>query len=154
MKPACTLFLTLLALIFGASAQAAEPAAVSLPPAAALPGQLAGHTLSAVAFIPPRPGTPWRGQLTRLMLQAYLGADGRAVVRVWDPARGAYTPPAERRWSLTGSTLCLEVPAPGNGPMCANVHVWGPRIAGVGTKPSYAMIDGDLKPGNVILGRR
>jgi hypothetical protein len=34
------------------------------------------------------------------------------------------------------------------------VHVWGPRIAGVGVQPSYAMLDGDLKPGNVIGGRR
>ena len=46
-----------------------------------------------------------------------------------------------------------EVPAPGNGPMCADVHVWGPRIAGVAAQP-YAMIEGDLKPGNVIGGRR
>jgi hypothetical protein len=37
--------------------------------------------------------------------------------------------------------------------MCADVHVWGPRIAGVGAQP-YAMLDGDLKPGNVIGGRR
>jgi hypothetical protein len=36
--------------------------------------------------------------------------------------------------------------------MCAVVHVWGPRIAGIGTQP-YAMLDGDLQPGNVVGGR-
>ena len=120
----------------------------------ALGPRLAGHTMSVVAFVPRRPGAPGGGQLSRLIVQAYLGPDGRSLVRVWDPSRNAYTAPAERPWTLTGGTLCLDVPAPGNGPMCADVHVWGPRIAGVGVKPSYAMLDGDLKPGNVIGGRR
>jgi hypothetical protein len=120
----------------------------------ALGPRLAGHTISVVAFVPRRPGAPGGGQLSRLIVQAYLGPDGRSLVRVWDASRNAYTAPAARPWTLTGSTLCLDVPAPGNGPMCADVHVWGPRIAGVGVQPSYAMLDGDLKPGNVIGGRR
>jgi hypothetical protein len=57
-----------------------------------------------------RRGMPGGGELARIMLQAYLGADGRALVRAWDPSRDAYTAPAERRWSLSGSTFCLDVP--------------------------------------------
>jgi hypothetical protein len=172
MKRACGFLGAILPFLFGSSVHAAEPAAAHGAPAPAvahgaaaphgardplvgpaLGPRLAGHTLSVVAFVPRRPGTPGGGQLSRLMVQAYLGPDGRSLVRVWDPSRNAYTAPVDRPWTLTGSTLCLEVPAPGNGPMCADVHVWGPRIAGVGTQP-YAMLDGDLKPGNVIGGRR
>ena len=152
MKRACTLFLALLPFACIGVTKAAEPVAALAPPPN-LMARLVGNTLSVVAFIPHRPGAPGGGELTRLMLQAYFQPDGRALVRVWDPWHDAYTVPAERKWSLTGTTLCLDVPPPGNGPMCADVHVWGPRIAGVGTKP-YAMLDGDLKPGNVIMGRR
>jgi hypothetical protein len=153
MRRACTLFLLLLPLAWVGPVTAAEPVAALAPPPNLL-SRLIGNTLSVVAFIPRRPGGPGGGELTRLMLQAYFQPGGRALVRVWDPWHDAYTVPAERNWSLTGSTLCLDVPPPGNGPMCADVHVWGPRIAGVGVKPSYAMVDGDLKPGNVIGGRR
>ena len=153
MKRACGLFFALLPLAFGNLAQAAEPVSAPVPPAPNLAARLAGNTMSVVAFIPRRPGAPGGGELSRLLVQAYFGSDGRALVRVWDPWHDAYTVPAERKWTLSGATLCLDVPAPGNGPMCADVHVWGPRIAGVGTQP-YAMIDGDLKPGNVIGGRR
>jgi hypothetical protein len=130
-----------LALVVG-HATAAEPPAVSA-------GQLAGSTLSAIAFVPRTAGMPGGGELARIMLQAYLAPDGRAVVRVWDTGRAAYTAPAERRWSLSGSTFCLDVPLAGPRPICADIHIWGPRIAGVGAKP-YAMLDGDLQPGNVL----
>ena len=153
MKRTCGLFLALLPLTFGTPTKAAEPVSVPGPPAPNLAARLAGNTMSVVAFVPRRPGAPGGGELTRLLVQAYFASDGRALVRVWDPWHNAYTVPADRKWSLNGTKLCLEVPAPGNGPMCADVHVWGPRIAGVGTNP-YAMIDGDLKPGNVIGGRR
>ena len=54
-------------------------------------------------------------------------------------------------WSLSGSTFCLELPMGGTQPVCADIHIWGPRIAGVGAKP-YAMLDGDLQPGNALSG--
>ena len=158
MTRASVLCFALLTLAVGTQVHAAEPAAAHAapPPAAAGPplaARLAGNTLNVVAFIPRQPGAPGGGELTRLIVQAYLRPDGRALMRVWDPWHNRYTAPAERPWSLTGSTLCLDVPAPGNGPMCADVHMWGPRIAGVGAKP-YAMLDGDIKPGNVIGGLR
>src|SRR4051812_7625340 len=166
MKRAFGFLFAVLPFVSGSSAQAAEPAAPHAAPAAvvhAAPGplagptlaaRLAGHTMSVVAFVPRRPGAPGGGQLTRLLVQAYFSPGGRALVRVWDPGGNVYTVPGERPWTLTGSTLCLDVPAPGNGLMCADMHVWGARIAGVGVQPSYAMLDGDLKPGNVIGGRR
>jgi hypothetical protein len=128
-------------------ASAAEP-----PPVSA--SQLIGNTLSAVAFVPrpasmPGANGPNGGELARIMLQAYLGAGGRALVRAWDPSRDTYTVPAERRWSLAGSTFCVDVPLAGPQPICADIHIWGPRIAGVGVKP-YAMLDGDLQPGNAL----
>ena len=126
------------------SLRAAEP-----PPPN--PGLIAGHTLNAVAFVPQN--TPGRGELARIMLQAYLRPDGRALVRFWDTARNRYSPAAERGWSLSGKTLCLELPSgAAAASVCAEVHVWGPRIAGLGTQP-YAMLDGDLQPGNAIGGR-
>jgi hypothetical protein len=151
MKRAGTAFVALW--FTGAAASwGAEP-----PPVSA--SQLAGNTLSAVAFVTrpagqsgangPGANGPNGGELERIMLQAYLGADGRALVRAWDPSRDAYTVPAERRWSLTGATFCVEVPLSGPQPICADIHIWGPRIAGVGAKP-YAMLDGDLQPGNII----
>jgi hypothetical protein len=120
------------------SAGAMEPRAVS-------PGQLGGHTLSAVVFVPRPPGQGG-GTLQRLVLQAYLAADGSAVVRQWLGARNRYSTPAPTRWSLADNTLCVDLPT---GPLCARVHLWGPRIAGIGIRP-YVMLDGDLQPGNAI----
>jgi hypothetical protein len=117
------------------------------------PLTLAGNTLSAVTWVPRSSATFGGGALSRFMLQAYLRHDGSALIRVWDPARNAYIPPVERNWTLSGSSLCLDLPAPGPGRVCAEVHTWGPRISGVGTAP-YAMLDGDLKPGNTLFGTR
>lgn len=114
---------------------------------------LAGNTLSAVTWVPRSAATPGGGALSRLMLQVYLRQDGSALIRVWDPARNAYTKPAERYWTLSGSRLCLDLPLPAPGGICADVHRWGPRIAGFGTAP-YVMLDGDLKPGNALIGAR
>ena len=114
---------------------------------------LAGKTLSAVTWVPRPAAASGGGGLSRFMLQAYLRQDGSALIRVWDPARGAYTRPAERNWTLSGSRLCLDLPDPGPGRICAEVHSWGPRITGIGTAP-YVMLDGDLKPGNAVLGTR
>jgi hypothetical protein len=114
---------------------------------------LAGNTLSAVTWVPRSATTSGGGALSRFMLQAYLRQDGSALIRIWDPARNAYTRPVERNWTLSGRRLCLDLPAPGPGRVCAEVHSWGPRIAGVGTAP-YAMLDGDLKPGNTLFGTR
>ena len=144
MKQVVTTFVAVAALLAGTRISAGES------PPVPLAGRLAGSTLSAVAYVPWRPGLPGGGELARLMLQAYLRPDGGAVVRVWDPNRDAYTPPAERRWSLSGDKLCIDLQT---GPLCAAVHVWGPRIAGLGTRP-YAMLDGDLQPGNAISGSR
>jgi hypothetical protein len=132
------------------STRAAEPPGVTA-------NQLVGNTLSVVAFVPRPPNMPGAngptgGELLRVMVQAYLGPGGRALVRAWDASRGAYTVPTERHWSLTGSTFCVDVPLVGTEPICADIHIWGPRIAGVGAKP-YAMLDGDLQPGNTIGGR-
>ena len=114
---------------------------------------LAGKTLSAVTWVP-RPGSAsGGGALTRFMLQAYLRQDGSALIRIWDPARNEYTRPVERNWTLSGKRLCLDLPNPGPGRICAEVHSWGPRIAGTGTAP-YVMLDGDLKPGNALFGAR
>jgi hypothetical protein len=150
MRRAGTAFVALW-FIGAAAARGAEPPPVS-------PSQLVGNTLSAVAFVPRPVGMPGAngpngGELERIMLQAYLGANGQALVRAWDPSRDAYTAPAERRWSLNGATFCVDVPLAGPQPICADIHIWGPRIAGVGAKP-YAMLDGDLQPGNIIGGGR
>jgi hypothetical protein len=110
--------------------------------------QLAGKTLSAVAYtrVPPGPG----GRLQRQMLQAYLAPDGSSLVRQWVGARNSYSAPARTRWWLAEDMLCIGLP---QGPLCAKVHIWGPRIAGIGTLP-YAMLDGDLQPGNAISRSR
>jgi len=109
---------------------------------------LAGQTLSAVAYLS-RPAEHGGGSLTRLMFQAYLRPDGTALVRVWDVAADAYTRPAESHWNLTAPQLCLAVPPAVSQTLCLDVHVWGPRIAGSSITP-YAMLDGDLKQGNLI----
>ena len=146
MKRAGKVLVTLWFTIAAGGALAADQPGVTA-------SQLAGNTLSAVAFVPRGPGMAGGGELARIMLQAYLGVDGRALVRAWDPTRDAYPPPAERRWSLSGSTFCVDVPLAGPQPICADIHIWGPRIAGVGVKP-YAMLDGDLQPGNALGAAR
>lgn len=120
--------------------------------APASPGLLAGRSLSAVIYVRRPSSEPGPSELARFMFQAYLRAGGGALVRVWDTARDAYTRPSERRWSATGSRFCLGLPAPAPPRICADLHLWGPRIAGLGTEP-YVMLDGDLKPGNVIAVR-
>jgi hypothetical protein len=117
------------------------------------PMMLAGNTLSAVAWVPRPAGASGGGALSRFMLQAYLRLDGSALIRIWDAAHNVYTLPAERSWSLSRNRLCLSLPAPGPDRICAEVHSWGPRIAGVGTSP-YVMLNGDLKRGNTLLGMR
>ncbi|HYM73999.1 MAG TPA: hypothetical protein VET89_13530 [Stellaceae bacterium] len=146
MKRVSSVVLALSFIAAGGPAGAAGPPAVQ-------PSQLIGNTLSAVAYVPHAPGLPGGGELSRIMLQAYLRADGRALVRAWDPARDAYTPPAERRWSLAGSKFCIDLPFKSAAPICADIHIWGPRIAGVGVMP-YAMLDGDLQPGNALSANR
>lgn len=110
---------------------------------------LAGHTLSAVIYLP-APTESRRGDLERLMLQAYLQPDGGAMVRLWDTEADRYSVPVARRWSLSGSRLCIGLPA---GEMCVDVHVWGPRIDGIATGP-YRMLVGDLRPGNALIPGR
>lgn len=111
---------------------------------------LAGKTLSAVAFVMHRGGVP--SELSRFVFQAYLRAGGSALVRVWEPQQDAYTQPREGSWNLSGSTLCVDLRVrPGR--LCADVHIWGPRIAGIGVSP-YVMLDGDLSAGNAIAGAR
>jgi hypothetical protein len=146
MKRACggVLAVSLIALCARGSASDAPLATV---------GQLAGNTLSAVAYVPRTPNMPGGGELLRIMLQAYLRADGRALVRAWDPARNAYTAAVERDWSLTGTNFCVGLPGIGPNAICADIHVWGPRIAGIGIHP-YAMLDGDLQPGNALSATR
>jgi hypothetical protein len=122
--------------------------------AAPLSARLAGNTLSAVAFVPRADASSGGGSLLRLMFQAYLRPDGGAQLRVWDTVRNAYTAIEERRWSVSGSTLCIGVPRIGiEGALCTDVHIWGPRIAGTGVS-GFAMLDGDLKPGNSLLAAR
>lgn len=128
---------------------------VGLPAAAqnaapATPGLLAGNTLSAVIYVRRPASEPGPSELARFMFQAYLRTGGGARVRVWDTARDAYTRPSERRWSVAGSRFCLGLPAPAPSRICADLHVWGPRIAGLGVKP-YVMLDGDLKSGDAIV---
>lgn len=110
---------------------------------------LVGNTLSAVAYVARSPSRTNPSDLARFMFQAYLQGDGHALVRVWDTGRAAYTTPSLRRWSVAGSRLCLDLPAREPGPICADVHIWGPRIAGIGVEP-YVMLDGDLEAGNSI----
>lgn len=127
-----------------------------------LAAQLGGKTLSAVAYVPRLPAAGG-GALRRIVLQAYLAPDGRSLVRQWIASHNRYSAPVPARWSLTDSRLCIDLPAadlPALDPLrsdprklCADVHIWGPRIAGIGTQP-YAMLDGDIRPGNTISGAR
>jgi hypothetical protein len=134
-----------LALSVGALAQQA-----AAPP---LADALTGNTLSAVLFMPHE--ATGGGSLDRVVFQAYLRADGSALMRRWQPAQNAYSPVAERRWSVTGDQLCLDFPPNERVPRtCVQIHVWGPRIAGntTGSGP-FAMLDGDIEPGNSIAAR-
>lgn len=135
----------MLSAILASAAASISAAADPLPP-------LAGHTLNAVAYVFAPPGSH-QGGLARLMLQAYLAPGGRALVRVWDEGRDAYTPVAERGWSLEGSTLCIGLPTGEPSKVCADVHVWGPRIAGMAIRP-YVQLNGDLQPGDTLGVRR
>jgi hypothetical protein len=131
------------------SGVAAEKAQASLTDA------LAGNTLSAVLFLP-HEAPAGGGSLDRVMFQAYLRPDGSALMRRWEPARNAYSTVAERRWSVSGSTLCLDFP-PGErvSRTCVDIHVWGPRVAGNSTGAGqFAMLDGDIEPGNSISAAR
>jgi hypothetical protein len=132
-----------------AAALAGLLAAAPARAADVLASQLAGRTLSAVAYVAPGPG-PVGHNLRRVMLQAYLEPDGRALLRQWVAARDSYSAPTQGRWSVSADRLCIDLPA---GPLCARVQIWGPRIAGIGVEP-YAMLDGDLQPGNAIVGTR
>jgi hypothetical protein len=138
------------ALLMAATVGSGRAGAQNAAPAA--PDLLAGKTLSAVIYVRRPPSEPGPSELARFMFQAYLGAGGGALVRVWDPARDAYTPPRGRQWTVSGSRFCLGLPAPAPARICADLHLWGPRIAGIGVTP-YVMLDGDLKPGNVIAVR-
>lgn len=111
---------------------------------------LAGNTVSAVMFL------PHEDQVDRVVFQAYLRPDGSALVRRWDAGRDAYTNAAETRWTVSGTTLCLAFPGlAGGSDICIETHVWGPRIAGntAGTG-RFAMLDGDIEPGNSIAAQR
>jgi hypothetical protein len=115
---------------------------------------LAGKTLSAVAYIPqpvpvthPTTGTP---SLRTVMFQAYLQADGTAQVRSWDMAADRYTAIATERWHGAGDQLCLVVPAfalPGE--LCLSIYVWGPEISGTGINHG-GMLQGDVQPGSLL----
>jgi hypothetical protein len=117
---------------------------------APLAGQLGGNTVNAVIFVP-RGTTGGKGALNRLMFQAFLRQNGSALVRVWDTARDSYTAPVERKWHAEGTTFCLDIPMSEiAGEACADVHIWGPRIAGTGTG-RFFMLDGDIQSGNALI---
>jgi hypothetical protein len=137
--------------LLGAGAPPAGAGSARPPPVSA--DLISGNTLSAVVYVGPGAAASGGAGLSRFVLQAYFRAAGSASVRVWSAARDAYTAPVERRWTLSGSRLCLGAPPPGPVRLCADIHIWGPRIAGVGTAP-YVMLDGDLTPGNALLATR
>lgn len=148
-RPACLAALAAVLL----AALGAGPAGAQQNAMPASAGLLAGRTLSAVIYVRRPPSMPGYSELARFMFQAYLSAEGGAFVRVWDTAADAYTRPQWRRWSMAGSRFCVGLPAPAPPRICADLHVWGPRIAGIGVKP-YAMLDGDIEPGNTLVATR
>ena len=102
----------------------------------------AGHTLSAVTF--------GRGQggasVEAVMWQAYLRADGQAVIRRWDTARNAYSPPQRSTWELKGERFCLGLsPTGAAGQECADLHGWGTTLAGIAAD-GRAMVKGAPEP--------
>ena len=113
---------------------------------------LAGKTLSGVAFLPrtvsaPANGTP---SLNTVMFQAYLAPGGTAQVRTWDPTADRYTPIASAPWHGAGDQLCLTVPAfqlPGE--LCVALHVWGPEFAGTAVNHT-GMVKGDVQDGSAL----
>jgi hypothetical protein len=149
VRPAWIRAIGMAALLLAAGLGRAE--AQNAAPAA--PRFLVGNTLSAVVYVRRPPSLPGPSELARFMFEAYLEADGGALVRVWDTARDAYTPPRERRWRLDGSRFCLGLASPAPARICAELHVWWPRIAGIGINP-YVMLDGDLTPGNALVAER
>ena len=108
--------------------------------------QLANKTLSAVVYAANSPGPVGGRSLQRFMLQVYLEPDGHAVFRQWDATHDAYTRPAPATWSVSAEQLCFALPTR---KFCINAHIWGPRISGIGVGP-YAMLDGDLQPGDAV----
>lgn len=131
---------------------AAAPTGQAAESAPSLAQALTGNTLSGVFFIPhdaPNGG----GSLWRIMFQAFLRPDGSALIRRWDPAHDAYATTVQRRWTVSGTTLCLDFPGVGSdSQICVDAHVWGPRIAGNGTGSGrFALLDGDIEPGNSLL---
>ncbi|HUB96453.1 MAG TPA: hypothetical protein VL993_11070 [Stellaceae bacterium] len=134
-------------MMLGAVAAPAQEAAPSLATV------LQDNTLAADMFLPRERGG---NSLDRVMFQAYLRANGTALVRRWDAPHDAYTAPAEAHWSVTGSTLCMNFPGfEVTGDICIELHVWGPRIAGnsTGTGP-FALLDGNIEPGNSLVATR
>jgi hypothetical protein len=116
--------------------------------------RLAGNTLSGILYLAREGAT---GEtLDRVVFQAFLRADGTALVRRWVAAQDRYSTPGDTRWSLSGSTLCLGFPpATGVPRLCIDAYVWGPRIAGNTTAPgAFAMLDGNIEAGNTILAAR
>src|SRR5579871_2732517 len=115
---------------------AAGPVRAADPPAVE-PQRLAGNTLSAVVYVA-RPAGAVGGGLRRIVLQAYLADSGGALVRQWLPERNSYSAARQTRWSLAQNRLCIELPDTAVAAVrevCAVVHIWGPRIAGIGISP-------------------
>ena len=114
---------------------------------------LAGKTLSGVAYLPqavPVRGTDGMPSLKTVMFQAYLGADGRAQVRAWDPVANRYTEIDTLPWRAEGDTLCLTVPAFAlPDALCVALHSWGPAFAGTGVNHN-AMVKGDVQTGSAL----
>ena len=137
------------ALLLGAAAPTAAANVDALDAAK----DFADKTLSGIAYIPqptPQPGTDGTPSLKTVMFQAYLRADGSALVRAWDPAANRYTPTDTRPWRGEGTTLCLTVPAFSlPDALCVSLHAWGPVFAGTGVNHN-AMIKGDVQAGSAL----
>jgi len=132
----------------GAALVALPTLAMATDTPATLADRITGNTLSAVIFLPPGSGTG-STRLQRIFLQAHLRSDGHALMRVWQPDRNAYSAVEERVWRVRDDVLCLDIPRQASAALCFNAHVWGPRIAGTGTRP-YALLDGDIAAGNTL----
>jgi|SRR5579871_3572163 len=114
---------------------------------------LAGKTLSGVAYLPRdtvAPDAEAEPALRTVMFQAYLGADGQARVRAWDPVANRYTATDTAPWHGEGATLCLMVPAFAlPDALCVALHAWGPEFAGTGVNHN-ALVKGDVQPGEAL----
>lgn len=137
----------LAALALGAAAQAGNTDTLDAAK------DLAGKTLSGVAYLPRdtlASDAEAQPALRTVMFQAYLGPDGRARVRAWDPATNRYGATDTEPWRGDGATLCLEVPAFAlPDALCVALHAWGPEFAGTGVNHS-ALVKGDVQPGEVL----